>query len=43
MSAQFLRIEIGLSISGFIVFVIYSAILIIGLIAIGMCLGRRRR
>lgn len=42
MNQQFLRMEIGLTVSGFIVFVIYSVILIAGLIAIGMCLGRRR-
>ena len=41
MNDQFLRIEIGLTVSGFIVFAILAMIWIIGLIAIGMGIQRR--
>jgi hypothetical protein len=41
MAQQFLRIELGLSVSGFIVFALLAVIWIIGLITIGMAIQRR--
>ena len=41
MNQQFLRIEIGLIVSGFIVFALLAVIWIIGLITIGMAIQRR--
>mgnify|MGYP000845557465 CR=1 FL=1 len=41
MNQQFLRIEIGLTVSGFIVFAIIAVIWIAGLITIGMAIQRR--
>jgi len=41
MNQQFLRIEIGLTVSGFIVFAILVVIWIVGLIAIGAGIQRK--
>lgn len=41
MSNPFLKIEIGLTVSGFIVFAIIAVIWILGLLTIGMAIQRR--
>ena len=41
MNNQFLRIELGLTVSGFIVFAIIAVIWIVGLITIGMAIQRK--